>query len=149
MDFFAYYVAYDLEDRELISKLLPLCKPPKTGVYGNILLVGDALPSIDPSFGGGIVESIISGQMVAKAILENQLQNYDRYWKESLIGENAFRYRIKRVLTSLSDKDWNEIVKKLGESKPVFEASSGKVLRKVAGWMMLRKPKLLWKFLRG
>jgi len=149
LDFFAYNVAYDLEDKELISKLIPLCRPPKTGVYGNTLLVGDSLPSIDPSFGGGIVESIISGRMAAKAILEDRLQNYDKYWKGSLIGENAFRYRVKRVLVSLSDGDWNNIIKKLRKSEPTFEPSSGQVLRKVAKWMLLRSPRLLWKFIRG
>jgi len=147
LDFFSYHVAYDLKDRELIAKMLPLCGPPKTGVYGNVLLVGDALPSIDPAFGGGIVESIVCGQMAARAILEGNLKNYDKYWRESLGKENRWRYRVKRVLVSLTDKEWNWIVKKLRNAEPRFEVSSAKVLRKVVKWTLLRNPKLLWKFI--
>jgi len=150
LDFFSYYACYDLEEKELISKLLPVAKPRKSNVFMNsrVLLVGDAGLHVDPAFGGGIIQAICAGKACGKAIAEGKPCNYDKYvgW---LRKENLWRYRVKKVLISLSDKDWNEIVKKLGESKPVFEASSGKVLRKVAGWMMLRKPKLLWKFLRG
>jgi len=147
LDFFAYNVAYDLEDTELIGKLLPLSRPSKTGVYGNILLVGDSLPSIDPAFGGGVTESMISGRMAGKAIVENNLQNYDKYWKDLLWKENMFRYRVKKVLVSLSDRDWNGIVKMLGKEEYAVEADRGQVLKRVAHWILLRKPKLLLKYL--
>ena len=150
LDFFSYYVSYDLEETELISKLLPVAKPRKSNVFMNsrVLLVGDAGLHVDPAFGGGIIQAICAGKACGKAIAEGKPYKYDEYVKW-LKKENKWRYRVKKVLVSLSDEEWNSIVKKLGESKPVFEASSGKVLRKVAGWMMLRKPKLLWKFLSG
>lgn len=149
LDSFSYNLGYSLDDEALISKLLPACRPPKTGVYGNVLLTGDSLPSVDPCFGEGNVSSIVSGRLAGRAIVEGKLENYDRYWKEEIGKRNNRLYRMRRVLYSLSDKDWNNVVKKLSEGKPMPKFTSVEIMRKLTRWVLLRRPSLIWKLLRG
>lgn len=148
LDFFSYFTAYDLEDRELISRLLPLCKPRKTNVFlgGRVMLTGDSGFFVDPSFGSGIPPAVYSGRACGRAIAEGNPFAYDKYisW---LRRENIYRYKVKRILTSMSDKDWNDMVKMLNKENPTFDISRGAGLKAVAKWVFMRKPFLLLKFL--
>jgi flavin-dependent dehydrogenase len=149
LDFYGYHVAYDLEDKDLISRLLPLCPPRKSNVFldGKVLLVGDAGLWTDASFGSGIPPAIYSGRACGKAIAEGKPYLFDKYvsW---LRKENQYRYKIKRVLTSFSNENWNDMVRTLNKGKPAFTISSGSGgLRAVAKWVFKRKPRLILKFL--
>jgi digeranylgeranylglycerophospholipid reductase len=150
LDFFCWYVTHDLDGRELVSRLLPLAKPRKSNVFmnGKVLLVGDAGLFADPSFGAGIPQAIYSGLACGKAIAEGRPERFDDYigW---LRKENMFRYRVKRIITSLSDRDWNKIVKQLQKGKPVFDVSSGAGLTAVCKWVFWRNPRFLFKFIFG
>jgi len=116
------------ENGEFIAKLIPTAKPPKTGVYNNILLVGDALPSTDPLTGGGICQAIGSGIAAGRAIAKGQLKKYDKYIRW-LHKQNTFRYYLKKILFSFSDKNFNELVKTMQQFKPETPSLS-KELRK-------------------
>jgi len=132
-------------DGELIGKLIPTAKMPKTGVYGKVLLVGDALPATDPLTGGGICQAIASGKAAGRAIVEGKLENYDRYisW---LRKQNNRRYRLKNALFRLNDNDFNEIIRVMKKFKPKT-FSVGKELRRAVFHLLIRKPSLLRKLL--
>ena len=150
LDFFSYNVAYDLEEKELISRLLPLTKPRKTNVFcnGEVLLVGDAGLHIDPVSGAGIWQAVYAGKACGKAIAEGKPRNYDDYVRW-LDGENRWGYRGKKLLVGLRDQEWNEIINKLNKENPVFTSSKGSALRTIAKWIMRKKPSLFWRFIRG
>jgi len=128
---------------EVIGKLIPTAPPPKTGVYGNVLLVGDALPTTDPLTGGGICQAIASGKAAGKAIAEGNPQSYDTYigW---LTKQNSKRYRLKNALLKLKDKDLDDMIKIMKGFKPMT-VSVEKELKRVVVHLLTKKPSLITK----
>jgi len=137
----------DYQEVDSVAKQIPTAKMPETGVYGNVLLVGDALPSTDPVTGGGICQGIASGKAVGKAIAEGHPERYDRYigW---LRKQNVQRYKLKNVLYSFSDQDFNDLIYTMQGFKPKT-MSIGRELRHAAIHLLLRKPHLLGKFFKA
>ena len=129
-----------------VAKLVPTSKWPRTGVYarGRVLLVGDALPSTDPLTGGGIMQGIASGRAAGKAIAENKPERYDGYIRW-LRTQNSRRYRLKKVLYSFTDQDFNDLIRVMRGFKPKT-MSLDKELRRAVLHLLLRKPSLLRKF---
>jgi flavin-dependent dehydrogenase len=90
-------------------------------VKGNIALVGDSAGQVKATTGGGIVMGFKSALHLAKAIKENNLQKYEKYWKTELKRDFNLNKRIRGAIRSVSDKEmekiWNillrEDVKKL------------------------------------
>jgi len=136
---------------KIVAKLIPTGKFPDTGVYSvgsrNFLLVGDALPSTDPLTGGGICQGIASGKAAGKAIAEGKPENYDRYlgW---LRRQNAWRYRLKRVLFSFTDEDLNKLVQTMGSFQPKTLSVSRELKRGIRH-IALRNPRSLIKILKA
>lgn len=129
-----------------VAKLIPTGKMPLHGVYGNVLLVGDALPSTDPVTGGGICQGIAAGKAAGRAIGEGAPELYDRYiaW---LRKQNHRRYRLKNVLYNFNDIDLNNLIHVMQRFKPKT-MSVGKELQRAVIYLLLRKPLLLGKFAR-
>jgi len=146
LDSFIQRHIYEYDMISHIAKQIPTARMPKTGVFGRILLVGDALPSTDPLTGGGIVQAIASGKAAGKAIAEGNPQKYDRYisW---LRKQNNRRYRLKNVLYSFRNEDFNDLIAVMRKFKPKT-LSLGKELRRAAIHVLLRKPRLVRKFLK-
>ena len=136
----------DYKEVRSVAKQIPTAKMPETGVYGKVVLVGDALPSTDPLTGGGICQGIASGKAAAQAIVEGSLANYD-YYISWLRKQNNRRYRLKKVLYAFSDENLNELVDALHGFNPK-SFSLGKELRRGVIYLLLRKPRLLRKFFR-
>lgn len=129
-----------------IAKQIPTARMPKTGVYGKVLLVGDALPSTDPATGGGIMQGIASGRAAGRAIAEGEPKKYDEYIRW-LRKQNVQRYKLKNILYSFSDQDLNDLIWTMQGFKPKT-MSIGKELRRAVIHLLLRKPRLLGKFFK-
>jgi len=137
---------YEYKEISCVGKMIPTGKMPEKGVYGNVVLVGDALPSTDPLTGGGIIQGIASGKAAGQAIAEGNLANYNHHlgW---LRKQNNKRYRLKKVLYSFSDQDFNELIQVMGGFTPKT-MSVGKELRRAVLRLLWRKPRLFKKFFR-
>jgi len=137
---------YDYKEIGSVAKQIPTAKMPETGVYGKVVLVGDALPSTDPFTGGGISQGIASGKAAGRAIAEGEPRHYDEYigW---LRKQNNRRYKLKRVLYSFSDADFNMLIETLKGFTPKT-MSVGAELRRAVIRLLLRQPRLLRKFFR-
>jgi len=146
LDNFIERNVYDHREINSIAKQIPTAKMPETGVYGKVVLVGDALPSTDPLTGGGVCQGIASGQAAGRAITEGHLGNYDRSinW---LRKQNNRRYRLKQVLYSFSDQDFNKLIEVMHGFKPKT-MSIGAELRRAVIRLLLRKPRLARKFFK-
>jgi len=137
---------YEYQELNFVGKMIPTAKMPEKGVYGNIALVGDALPSTDPFTGGGICQGIASGKAVGQAITEGKLENYD-YHIKWLRKQNNRRYKLKRVLYSLNDQDFNALVQVMKGFTPKT-MSIGKELRHAILRLLWHKPRLIKKFFK-
>jgi len=146
LDNFIERNVYDHREINSIAKQTPTAKMPETGAYGKVVLVGDALPSTDPLTGGGICQGIASGKAAGQSLAEGRLENYDCYvgW---LRKQNNNRYKLKNVLYSFSDQDFNNLIHVMHGSRPTT-MSIGKELRRAVIHLLLRKPRLLRKFFK-
>jgi len=147
LDNFIERNVYDHREINSIAKQIPTAKMPETGVYGKVVLVGDALPSTDPLTGGGICQGIASGKAAGQAIAEGEPLHYDRYigW---LRKQNNRRYRLKKVLYSFNDQDFNDLIQVMCGFKPKT-LSVGAELRRAVIYLLLRRPRLLRKFFKA
>lgn len=129
-----------------VAKLIPTARMPKTGIYGKVVLVGDALPSTDPVTGGGVCQGMASGKAAAQAIVDGKPWLYDNYicW---LRKQNYRRYRLKKILFSFNDQDLNNMIKTMYNFKPK-SLSVGKELKRGVIHLLLRRPSLWINFLK-
>ena len=146
LDRFISRQVYDYKVVDSIGKQIPTAKMPRTGVYGRFLLVGDALPSTDPLTGGGISQGIMTGKAAGRALAEGKPEKYDIYvgW---LRKQNNRRYKLKKVLYSFTDHDFNDLVEVMQGFKPQ-SLSVGKELRRAVVRLVWKKPRLLRKFFK-
>jgi len=138
---------YNYKTTNFLAKQIPTAKMPKSGMYGRVLLVGDALPSTDPLTGGGICQGIVSGKAAGRAIAEGDPALYDDYigW---LRKQNNRRYRLKNVLLEFNDKDLNELIQVMQGFRPKT-MSIGAEMRRAIVRLLWRKPRLLGKFFKA
>lgn len=145
MDYLGRFVTdQNLVENSVISRLVPTSKPPKSGVVGKTLFVGDSLPACDPLHGGGIINAIITGRCAGRAIAGGFPNMYDKYWRQELYGENMRRYRMKKLLYSFRDEDFDMLVSTLKEFTPQ-SLSVGKEMSRALLHLAKRAPHLIGK----
>lgn len=147
LDNFIHRHVYSVKATHMFGKQIPTARMPRTGVYGRILLVGDALPSTDPFTGGGISQGIATGKAAGRALAEGSPSNYDRY-VDWLRKQNNRRYKLKKVLYSFSDHDFNDLVEVMQGFEPRPILSVGNELRRAIVRLVWKKPRLLRKFFK-
>lgn len=113
----AFLKRLGLEDEEPIAKhcgKIPLGGRGRTYDDG-VMLVGDAAGQIKPASGGGLHPGLISARCLAEtadsALAEDRLdaaylKNYEKAWKKAAGKELARAYRLRRVFTGMSDRDF-------------------------------------------
>jgi digeranylgeranylglycerophospholipid reductase len=103
------------EFRTPISKsnggIIPTAPPLKTAVKENIVLVGDAAHFCSALHGGGIWFGMQSGQLAGQALARGEPEMYDRLWKSNLGGVLSRHYKLKRVIYSMSDRNFDDLIR--------------------------------------
>jgi len=131
---------------------IPVGGPIKKTVKDNLLIVGDAARQVNALTGGGIDTAMragdIAGDVAAKAVAEGdasekRLNEYERRWREQMVGRLERYLKAKNVLITLSDQDLDRLAEALRGVK--FERIS---LTDMLKTLLKAHPKLLWK-LRG
>jgi len=142
LDMFIKKYIGDAEEAGFTAGLIPTYRPPETAVSDKTLFVGNAALQTDPLHGGGICNAIIAGRCAGKAIAEGSPSKYDVYWKRELYGENKRRYRLKRILYRLNDKELNMLINVMSGYKPQ-SLSVSKELMRVIHYLTINAPKIL------
>jgi len=132
----------EAEETRFTAGLIPTYKPPETAVIDKTLYVGNAALQTDPIHGGGIANAIIAGRCAGKAIAEGKPSKYDVYWRRELYGENKRRYRLKRILYRLNDKELNMLINVMSGYRPQ-SLSVGRELIRALGYLTVNAPKIL------
>lgn len=91
--------------------IIPTAPPLKTAVKGSVVLVGDAAHFCSPLHGGGIWFGMLSGQLAGIALSKNDPEAYDRMWKSNLGGVLSRHYKLKRVIYSMSDRNFDDLIR--------------------------------------
>ncbi len=91
--------------------IIPTAPPLKTAVKGNVLLVGDAAHFCSPLHGGGIWFGMLSGHLAGVALAGHNPSLYDPMWKRQMGGVLSRHYKLKQVIYSMSDRNFNDLVR--------------------------------------
>ena len=105
---------------DMVTGGVSTCPPVKETVRDGIALVGDAARHIDPITGGGIGNGCVAGMILGKVLADikkrggtyskEDLQPYERGWREEF-EETLYRnWMAKNKLVSLSDEDFDKII---------------------------------------
>lgn len=86
--------------------------PPETKI-NKTLLVGEAAGFQDLTFGFGMRYAILSGYLVAKAIIENL--NYDILWQNKFSPEFRKLIKFGNVLKDLNQRDLDKVINLVGK----------------------------------
>jgi digeranylgeranylglycerophospholipid reductase len=122
----------------------------KNAVDNGLLLCGEAAHHVNPIHGGGIKESIISGQLAADVISEclnkkdvskEALSKFNKLWWEKRGNKLKKVERLRETVEKLSDNDLNDLVEVL-KPEDIIEFSRGSRLSVLAKALM-RKPTLM------
>ncbi len=105
---------------DMVTGGVSTCPPLKETVRDGVALVGDAARHIDPITGGGIGNGCLAGMILGKVLADikerggayskEDLQAYERGWREEL-EETLYRnWMAKNKLVTLSDEDFDKII---------------------------------------
>lgn len=131
------------------AALVPTSKPLTPCVYGNVVFVGDAARHSDPFHGGGIANAMIAGRLAGEAIAQESLNLYEKNIERTVNRRNRFRYRLKKILFGLSDKNLRDLLVSAQGFNPQGIDVNWELPRFLS-WIFLRNPTLLiknlWRF---
>jgi digeranylgeranylglycerophospholipid reductase len=122
----------------------------ENAVDNGLVVCGEAAHHVNPIHGGGIKESIISGQLAADVISEclknndfskKGLSKFNKLWWEKRGKHLRNVEKLREVVEKLSDDELNDLVNVL-KPEDIIEFSRGSKLSVLAKALM-RKPKLV------
>jgi len=136
---------------DMVTGGVSTCPPLKETVRDGVALVGDAARHIDPITGGGIGNGCLAGMILGNVLADikerggayskEDLQAYERGWREEF-EETLYRnWMAKNKLVTLSDEDFDKIIATL--STAGIEKLSVHAMLKV---IKERHPELVSKF---
>jgi digeranylgeranylglycerophospholipid reductase len=105
---------------------VPVSKPIEKATIDGLLLVGDAACQTDPIVGEGISNAIecakIAGSVIADAISKkdystNVLNKYEKEWRAKIGKTIEKNYRIKELLSKMTDKQLDDLAHLLKDVK--------------------------------
>ncbi|MEE8443219.1 MAG: NAD(P)/FAD-dependent oxidoreductase, partial [Dehalococcoidia bacterium] len=129
-------------------------------VQDNVMLVGDAAGQVKPTSGGGIYPGLVSARLAADVarvalagddLTEKALQAYPRAWDKAFGKEFQRGEDLRRVYTSLDDKDFDRLLSLFGR-KPLLKLINRYGDIDFPSGLFQRLTKLapvLWFFVRG
>ena len=129
-------------------------------VQDNVMLVGDAAGHVKPTSGGGIYHSMVGARLAAGVartalaggdLTEKALRSYPRAWDKAFGREFQRGEDLRRVYTSLDDRDFDRLLRLFGRKRLL------KLINRYGdidfpGGLLHRLTKLapvLWFFVRG
>ncbi len=106
-------------EREMGGVVLVGMPANRTSTDGAVV-VGDAAGLVKPTTGGGVILGGIASQLAAKTVAESieegntsakMLRRYDQRWRSQLLNELRAMHMAQRVISSLSDKGVDSLIK--------------------------------------
>ncbi len=131
---------------------VPCALPLKKMVTDGLMLVGDAARQVNPLTGGGIVTSMIAGQIAgqvaAEAVRQNnfsaqKLSAYQKQWHLKEGKKMSMYYRLKKFVFELSDDDFDRIAEAVLSLQP-----QKRTMVNIFKAALIKKPSLMFDVVR-
>lgn len=104
----------------------------KKVVKGNIILIGDAAGMLNPVFGYGMRNAIISGYKAAECIIKNDVNSYKRIVKDEM--DLSFDFKLRKIYKRLTNEDFRDLIilaNKLDEKKGLDDVSTYDIIKEL------------------
>jgi flavin-dependent dehydrogenase len=131
-----------------IGGLVPIDKPLKKLVFGNIALVGDSANQVFASTGGGIHLALICGKYLGEALAKDNLSLYQKFYEKNIYNKLKLHYFIGKILFSLKDEDYDRIIKKISKLKIDKIEDPVNLIKKTAIKLIIKDYRLLINLIR-
>ncbi len=126
---------------------------------GGVAKIGDRAGQTKPTTGGGLVYHSIAAEMLARALREGDVSLYEGLWRKMLGREVALQLAVRKMLSSLSDEEYNSLFQAAREAGVEGILNRGdmdmqsRALLRAGVKTFMRAPRLaltlLYKLLRG
>lgn len=110
----------------------------------NLFLIGDAAAQVKATTGGGIIQSLIAANCLAKSIEKNK--NYEKEIKKTLGLELWLHLKIRKIMSKFSDKDYDFLISLFNKkrNKSILEKFNRDNISRFFIRMVISEPKLLF-----
>jgi digeranylgeranylglycerophospholipid reductase len=152
IDYLGKFVSHRFSEGQQLGLMVGSCPSSdelETIIRNGLMLVGDAAHHCDPLTGGGIIHAMeggkIAGDVARTAVKQRDssvrvLKEYEDRWRGSLFGKLQHRhYRMKESAVTLSDNEWNKLIRLLKGIRPQQMRFAAVAMRLVAA-----NPKILF-----
>jgi digeranylgeranylglycerophospholipid reductase len=139
---------------EEVHGCVPTPPPPRGFVGEGCMLVGDAARQVDPFSGAGINWAVEAGRLTGETAVEvlrsgaeptaKALGVYEKCWRERHGREHRQLYKIKTLVTSLTDDEVDQAVAALGAGAAKGDLGEISPLR-IIGYALKNAPGLVLK----
>ncbi|MBN1792466.1 NAD(P)/FAD-dependent oxidoreductase [Candidatus Woesearchaeota archaeon] len=142
-EFQAMLKRYNGETLETQGGLIPVYNPRQLVKTGNVFLVGDAATLVKATTGGGLIPGLMSAELLAKSILNND--SYPSLVRRKIAPSLYINLKMRTMMDSFSEKDWNDLVADLDneKSKKAFASINRDRLARLLVKTMISKPKII------
>ncbi len=128
---------------EMQAGLVPQYHPKQKLKKDNCYLLGDAAGFVKASTMGGIIPGMKQAEILVDCL--NQGKNYETELKP-LIRKLKLHLALRKILTKLSDRDWDKLIAYLAQPKvqAVFEKYTRENPLPLLVWALLKEPRFLY-----
>lgn len=107
----------------------------------NVALLGDAACQIKPITSGGIYYGMRSAEILAKAIRDNNLKNYEKVWNDEFSQEVRFCLMLRNMTEGLGDDVLSKIFNYLKENASLVEKLGDFENHSSIMWSLMSNPR--------
>lgn len=101
--------------RRHTNGIIPTARPLDSAVSGKVALVGDVAHHTDALHGGGMLMGVRAAKAVGQAIHEDNLDNYDSYWKDDFLDTLQHRFILRDLIHGMDNDEYDRFVKSIND----------------------------------
>lgn len=134
---------YKIKISENQSGLIPLFDPKVRVQKSNIYLIGDAATFNKATSGGGIIQGLMSAEILVDCIKNKK--KYNKEWKKNMFNKLYVHWLLHNIMQRFTEKDWNFLIKEFNKPrmKKILQKQSRDLIIKMILSIILVNPLLL------
>ncbi len=129
---------------EIQGGIVPYYNPSMMTENKNVFLIGDAATQVKATTGGGIIQGLTAAGCLKKALTKGE--SYEKLWKKELNKDLMLHLKMRNVMDSFSDKEWDYLVKIMSKerNRKVLEENDRDYPKRFLAKLIIQEPRFLY-----